>query len=139
MNKAQYYYITTGLYICVLYRSPHISNFKFSPSISGKIYPSEYLVIIGSSTTHTSLLHYHYTTYIPIPFSFWIIFDFTRYCKWNWSVVVVVEIVVVVVVVVLVVSVLLWYICIYMLYRSPHSSDFIFSPLLSGKINKEFF
>ena len=37
VSKAQYYYITTGLYICVLYRSPHSFDFKFSPSRSGKI------------------------------------------------------------------------------------------------------
>ena len=37
VSKAQYYCITTGLYMCVLYRSPHNSNFKFSPSRSGKM------------------------------------------------------------------------------------------------------
>ena len=38
VSKAQYYYITTGLYLylCVLYRSPHNCNFKFSPARSGK-------------------------------------------------------------------------------------------------------
>ena len=40
--------------VCVLYRSPHICYFKFSPSLS-------YLVILGFPTTYTQILSIHYT------------------------------------------------------------------------------
>ena len=36
LSSVLLYYITTGLYLCVLYRSPHNYHFRFSQSRSGK-------------------------------------------------------------------------------------------------------